>query len=213
MRFENQTKTTPTEIAADQDTIRHLPQFFRSTPDYIYRLGGPIYRKILDCAPLEGERRLISIDSRVHMLMPGFLPCIGGWHCDDFHRPTGKQPDLFDLANKPEFQATHHAIILGADVAPTVFADESFHIPDTALQSDSVYRECHREIMRIKPSNFAARPGNFVTFGSLSFHRGSIATGRGWRLFVRITESDHYEPMNEIRTQTQVYLFSEANGW
>ena len=213
MIFDN-TVTVGSRIAnPEQEEIRQLPQFFRSSPDYVYRLGGPVYRHILDAAPLTSQRSNISIDSRLHMLMPGFLPCIGGWHCDDFYRPDGGQPDLLGLAEKPEFQCTHHSIILGEDIAPTLFATSPVDVPDWCLKTDRVYKHCHNEVEHQRPTLLMSTAGYFVTFGSFSLHRGSMSTGRGWRLFVRITESDHYEPLNEIRTQTQVYIQDEANGW
>lgn len=214
MRFENKTRLLHTGLEVDQETIRRLPQFLRSSPEYVYRMGGSVYRSILEAWPCEGKRSLVSIDSRVHMLMPGFLPCIGGWHCDDFYRPTGGQPDLPKLSHLPSMQATHHALILGSNVAPTMFACEPIEISNTTLQqSENVYKECHKLIETLKPDTYEAAPGFFITFDSFTFHRCTRAKGSGWRLFVRITESDHYEPMNEIRTQTQVYIVDESAGW
>lgn len=210
--FENKTTLTTTNIKADADEIRRLPQFHRGSLDYVYRLGGTLYRAILDRAPFRTNRKYISIDSRVHMLMPGFLPCIGGWHCDDFYRPTGKQPDLPGLMNRPNLMAVHHAFILGTE-APTIFAAESFSLPDEALRSEHVYHDCHRYIEELNPKTFEAPESTFVSFNSLTFHRGQRSKGSGWRLFLRITESDHYQPLDEIRTQTQVYLVDERAGW
>ena len=149
MRFENKTAILHTGLAIGQEEIRRLPQFLRASPEYVNRLGGHSYHAILDASPIIGNRKYISIDSRVHMLMPGFLPCIGGWHCDDFHRPMPPrhaargQPDLLDLADRPELQATHHALILGADVASTIFAAEPFDLTFDVCSSN-IYRECHR---------------------------------------------------------------------
>jgi hypothetical protein len=52
-----------------------------------------------------------------------------------------------------------------------------------------------------------------VTFGPLAFHRGVQATEPGWRPFIRLTESNHFPPANEIRVQTQVYLTDPFYEW
>lgn len=214
MLFQNNPTFTDTDLYASAEEIRQLPQFFRATPEYVYRLGGPAYRRILDRAPLEGKHKYISIDSRVHMLNPGQLACIGGWHCDDFHRPgTEGQPDLFDVAATPWLQHRHHALILGMASASTVFAAQPFELPDSALRAPAVYKACHKKIEAIGPVLHYLTPGEFASFGALDFHKGQPAKGPGWRLFVRITETNTYEPKNELRTQTQVYIIDESAGW
>lgn len=214
MIFPNFLEVTETGLDISGLDVRQLPQFYRASPDWVYRMGGPVYRRILKEAPLTNkEYQYVTVDSRVHMLMPGFLPCIGGWHCDDFYRPTMGQPDLIGLRSNEKYQSLHHAIILGDDVAPTLFAYGALEIPDSFLKTETVYKDCHREIERQQPRTVEARSGEFLTFDCFTFHRGQMARGHGWRLFVRITESNHYTPKNEIRTQTQVYLQDESAGW
>lgn len=212
MLFRNEVTLTRGLDNVDGSTLRQLPQFFRASPEYVYRLGGPLYRRILDAAPLVRHRRFTSIDSRIHMLMPGFWPCIPGWHCDDFHRPDGNQPDLRALEAQPIFNALHHAIVLG-DTAPTEFAVEPFEIDDSLLRSSRVYHACNELLERKPPASRRIVPGEFASFDSLVWHRGTRAEKQGWRLFVRISQSEHYQPLNEIRTQTQVYLSDAGAGW
>lgn len=217
MLFQNTTMRTPAMANVADDELRQLPQFFRGSLDYVYRMGGPLYRRILNAAPLQNNRRHISIDSRVHMLMPGWWPCIPGWHCDDFYRPNNGrpndgQPDLRGIARDPSLNSMHHGLVLGS-VAPTEFLDEPIELDDEVLDAPVVSAACHAEIERLKPRTTFAKPGEFISFDALVLHRGVQAKKAGWRLFVRITESDHYEPLNEIRTQTQVYLSDAGAGW
>lgn len=203
----------PPRFNVPDKEIRRLPQFFRGSPEYVYRLGGWIYRWALDRAPLDGSFPFVTVDSRVHMLMPGMWPCIPGWHCDDFYRPGGGQPDLRALvANTANVRSLHHAVIFGQQ-SPTQWLAESVEISDAALDSETVYRDCAREIDAAPRRVEVSDEGQFVTFDSITFHRGTKALGQGWRLFVRITESTHYAPANELRTQTQVYLDDPSAGW
>lgn len=220
MRFQNNVIVSPGIPNEGDDVIRRLPQFFRADAEYVYRLGGSVYRAILDAAPLRKRRRFISIDSRVHMLMPGFYPCIPGWHCDDFLRtePAPGQPRLRDIYERPELEAEHHAILMGKTAA-TEYACAPFALPGWIVSGPAVYADADREIQshadeRLGREETLFAPfGSFVSFGALVWHRGTEAKEHAWRLFVRITESDHWQPRNEIRTQVQVYLTEPSKGW
>ena len=220
-------------------------------------------RKFIDSLPLDSRFKYLSIDSRVHMLMPGWMPCIGGWHCDDFYRPgqvgnhaTGGpvQPDLEGIIRDEKY-SKHHALVIG-DTAPTEFITTPFNLEiPTIKPGENLYkkfdqlieqelesfigtyrcRNCHEEETiftracnvngdglhrseTVTVSNSSIKttfitPGQIVSFDCFDFHRGTVATASGWRLFMRATESNHWEPQNEIRTQTQVYLESFHAGW
>lgn len=209
-----------------QDEIRHQPQLFRASAEYAYRLGGPYMRSFINSLPLSKDFKYISIDSRVHMLMPGWLPCIGGWHCDDFWRPTGKQPDLEGMPD-----SRHHTLVLGY-TAMTEFISEPFELEvpgESQLQGRNLYGVLGARLNGMLSSidsddrpRLGAPPflrttkcesGSVVTFDNRVFHRGTVADKSGWRLFIRATESNHWEPKDEIRTQTQVYLLESEVGW
>lgn len=205
------------EFAVSNDSIwseslRTLPQFFRATPEFVWRLGGPIYRKFLSAIQFSGEFKYISIDSRVHMLMPGWYPCIPGWHCDDFYRPNGQQPDL---VNVPPM--VHYAMVLGS-TAFTEFISKPIELPSPdTFNSDrplyAHYNEYIEQLKQFKLATIHVKSGEIIRFTGLDFHRGTAATNSSWRLFVRATESDIQEPYNELRTQTQVYMPSPFEGW
>jgi hypothetical protein len=77
------------------EMIKNEPMFFSADSDFVKEHGGPITRRFLASMPSDwiAARDLIW-DSRSHMLMPGWYPCIPGWHLDDIPRtrPDG-QPD------------------------------------------------------------------------------------------------------------------------
>jgi hypothetical protein len=197
-----------------QDEIRVLPQFFRADYDMVYRRGGLLLRRLLEALPLAGQFKHISIDSRTHMLMPGMYPCIPGWHCDDFFRPTAGQPDLANITSVAP--SVHHSVIFGNN-ALTEYVIEPMLLPDPSelLETDGrpIYAVYHQMIESLHPKTRSLEEGEIVTFGPLVFHRGVPATAPGWRHFLRVTESNHWEPRNEIRTQSQVYLTENFHSW
>lgn len=215
----------------DQSEIRHIPQFYRASADYAYRLGGPIVRRFIDALPLSKDFKYLSIDSRVHMLMPGWMPCIGGWHCDDFYRPGQPgnvaaggpvQPALERIKEDGKY-SMHHAFVIG-ETAPTEFIVSPFDmkVPET-LEGENLYSKFDktieddfkwsREVSTYGIETKLITPGQIVSFDCFAFHRGTVAKESGWRIFMRATESNHWAPQNEIRTQTQVYLESFHAGW
>lgn len=152
-----------------------------------------------------------SLDTRVHMLKPTMLPCIGGWHCDDFYRGENGQPLLEDIDNLcPQ---RHYICTIGNTSLPQFFvSDLKIQIDNNnvykSLQRNSVFRDEDIETWDI----YQPKSGEIVQVGPSAIHRGIPADKSGWRLFMRLTYSNHRQPKNEIRTQTQVYL-TNMDGW
>jgi len=142
------------------------------------------------------------VDSRVHMLFPGMYPAIPGWHMDEVHRDEHGilRPDL----TKPK---VHYLLVLdqGTGSLP-IFGN---------LQDNSLIRPGMRYSDlkgKVLPS-YQAEPEKLYRFEWHDIHRATPAKGKGWRYFLRITLDSERSPLNEIRTQTQVYLTDENKGW
>lgn len=197
-------------LPVSEEDIRLLPQFFRADINFVYKFGGSVYRDFLSKIEIDSAFKYYSIDSRSHMLMKKMYPCIPGWHCDDFYRPNGRQPDL---KNIPKMR--HHAVVLG-DCSLTEFITTSLNLidPNNLDQSIPLYGQYDDIVNHTSDLFFqVAESHQIVEFGPLDMHRGSAAAKNGWRHFIRITESDHWAPVNEIRHQTQVYLTEPFYGW
>jgi hypothetical protein len=137
-------------------------------------------------------------------------PCIPGWHVDDFWRPDGKHTDLLTV---PE--AEHIVMNLG-DNSNTIFVDEmvSIDVPPVELLGDcSVHSIIHNVVERQQPRAFTAREGHWYRMWPTTIHRGEAARKRGWRVFLRLTGSNHRVAKNEVRSQTQVYVTDPSRGW
>ncbi len=194
------------------EELRRTPQFYRADPELVRRSGNALLLRFLDAAPLPRATRYVCVDTKVHMLMPGFHACIPGWHCDDFHRPGGAAPDLEGI----ERAWSDHVLLVVGDTALPELAKGPLRLPppsELATAGRPLYGVYHELIEELRPERVAPASGQMVGFSCLDFHRGTPATRRGWRLFARITASDHREPRNEVRTQTQVYLTQPFEQW
>ena len=213
MIFNSENARIVAKLDANTDP-RGLTQFYRASGEFVFEHGGDFFRGLLPVLDLSGGR-FVSIDSRVHMLMPDWYPCIPGWHCDDFHRPEG-QPALESL-----LPIKHYCVVLGADVSTTEFLWEPADLPSPteiyeAYGSDRPLYAHYNDMLERDDCPFKTRrlqSGEVLQFSGLDFHRGLPAERAGWRAFIRITVSDHREPKNEIRNQTQVYLTAPFEGW
>jgi hypothetical protein len=209
MIFQSDLTTRSLVLPRDID-LRKLPQLFRADMEFARAQGSEDLNYLLDHFKLSGHYKYVSMDCRTHMLMKGMYPCIPGWHCDDFYRTEDLQgqPDLENVGGvAPQ---VHHMLILG-DNSKTEFLAKNIDLPGTRDVQEQfgiekpVYYQYDRMLDELKPKTLFVNPGTIYTFGPTAFHRGQASTHNGWRFFLRVTESNHYEPKNELRYQTQVY--------
>ena len=165
-----------------------------------------------------------SVDTRVHMLMKGMIPCIPGWHHDDVQR-SGKdnQPDY-----DHELRAMHAIFLINADVAPTEFAVgiapfESHSGEGSMYGQWSKEVDAHIAVDRLKVVK--SPDCQWVYFDDRSWHRGVECPVKfGHRLFIRV--GMHYRMVdgervfeqppsraNQVRRNAQVYMQYPAQGW
>lgn len=191
---------------------KNFPQLFRADIEFAKAQGHEQFNVVLS----QLERlfkddgfKYTSIDTRTHMLMKGMYPCIPGWHCDDFYRPTGDQPDLINVEKMAPQK--HYLIVLG-DCSKTEFLCSHIGLPrPESFPKDKPAYFYYDEFLekeltsRLENTKFV-EPNKIYTFGPTAFHRGSPASKNDWRTFIRLTRSNHYEPKNELRYQSNVYL-------
>ena len=215
----------------DQDYVKNEPMLFSATPLFAWNNGGPITRDFLSlffAISLADEATWVlrdskcsnfNFDSRVHMLMPGWFPCIPGWHHDDVPRSRSDgQPNY----KNPEYHSKHCLALVNGDICPTEFAVGSAAYEDTPLfYGHPTYKVWHENVERdIKEKVLTRVPvesNRLVYFDSQSFHQGTRAVKRGWRWFGRLSWDAGYEQgrphANEVRKQVQVYLEHPMEGW
>ncbi len=192
------------------DVIKNEPMLFNCSVGFARRNGGPITHSFLDSIDESWENAVV--DSRVHMLMPGWFPCIPGYHHDDVARGSNGQPDYDNLAYKSE----HLLGLVNAEVCPTRFAVGECDMPKV---DGIIYKQWHQEVEKLiqsgSMSTFDASSGVIYQFNHESFHTGTKAVMNGWRWFIRLSRNtDRIKNItNEIRRQVQVYLEFPMEGW
>lgn len=192
------------------EEIKNEPMFFRATREFAYKNGGAPTRLFLDNLDAPED---ILIDSRVHMLMTDWFPCIPGYHHDDVERSREDgQPNYLD----PTYRSKHALILYNGIICPTEFAigDSLFTDPKN---HDIIYKEWHKEVetqLENKKLQLVKAPNNqIVYFDDRTWHQGTQAVDRGFRLFIRATWDSGLKPKNEIRRQVQVYMNNPMQGW
>ena len=198
-----------------KEEISNEPMFYRADMNFAWKNGGLITRHFIESMPYDWICADVTIDSRVHMLMPNWYPCIPGMHHDDIPRTRNDgQPNY----NDTEYSAMHLTGLVNADIAPTEFAIGLVDL-DIPPEGQLIYREWHPQIMQAiaagKMTSLRAESGVMYEFNNYSFHQGTAAVKAGWRWFIRVSKNTAraQDCKNEIRKQTQVYMANPMEGW
>ena len=214
------------EMFADfpQEIVKNEPMLFNCDIQTALELGGPITKSFIHAIrsqkPLKGTSTLRIdpdvIDTRVHMLMPGWYPSIPGWHHDDIPRTRSDgQPNYED----PNVSKTYHCMgLVNGKIAPTQFAvNECMELKEVLPGEGNVYKIWHDEVEKQiadgETKRWHAPSNRVIWFDATAMHQGVAAVGNGWRWFGRASWNTTRKPTNEIRRQVQVYLQNPMEGW
>lgn len=197
---------------ATQDEIKAEPMLFNCDGEHAMEMGGRLTRLFMSNLPNEWKNDSLIIDSRVHMLMPGWYPCIPGWHHDDVPREREDgQPEYFC----PSYTAAH-ALCVWGDASLTQFAVGRSHFPNVPIGS-VFYREWHPMVeQRIQDGvlhRYTLSERRIALFDWNTWHQGMPATKDGWRFFIRASRHTNRKATNERRQQTQIYMSAVLGGW
>ena len=208
--------------------IKNEPMLFSCGIAHAMNFGGKITQQFLSslvatdeyyCATMDADPNTsVIVDSRVHMLMPGWYPCIPGWHHDDIDRGgLFNQPEYGKDVHGRDMQSKYHFMgLVNAHIAPTEFIVGSTILTDPD-NVPNVYEKWHQEIEWSKRRGHhqveKAESGKIYEFNQFSMHRGTQAVSSGWRWFIRVTVGSNRRVTNEIRNQVQTYIPVENKGW
>ena len=205
----------------NQYDIKQEPMLFNCDYDHAHTYGSKITKRFLTSLP-EGWSTDVVIDSRVHMLMPGWYPCIPGWHHDDVPRTrVDAQPNYLSGQDRSE----HIILLLNGDICPTHFAvGESEH--EIPAIGEKIYKQWNKEVdVLIKNKQLElvkAETNRMYMFDDRTWHTGTAAVDGGWRFFIRVSRyfdaagnriARRNPRTNEVRKQVQVYMNNLTEGW
>jgi hypothetical protein len=205
----------------EDKVVKDELMFFSASPSFAWSKGGPITRAFLDAVAYSRDDLFYGsgycFDSRVHMLMPGWWPCIPGWHHDDVPRSRRDGQPNYET---PEFHSQHILALVNGHVCPTEFAVGKVTLPHVS-KGGVVYGEWHplveQSITAGRLERHAVPSNRLIHFDCNSFHQGTQAKQKGWRWFGRLTWDAGYENgrprHDEIRRQVNVYMDMPNMGW
>ncbi len=208
----------------DQKDLKNTFGLWNASLDDAILYGGEITRLALKRMNLRHDRKNIIVDTKIHMLMPGWSPAIPGWHADGAPRNAKKNPQGSDLpdtfAQEGDARYNRYHIMVTGYGCLTQYINKPMDIIIPSVPSEKVYSMMSDQVaqtVKDKPewvSTFES--GMVYEFDWWNIHTGVIATKKEWRYLIRVCESDYYEPRKDlrevIRMQSQIY--SPANfGW
>jgi hypothetical protein len=196
-----------------ENDLRYEPMLFSCDYWNAYHKGGDATREFLLALPSSWHNNETIVDSRVHMLMPGWYPCIPGFHHDDVPRERSDgQPEYFN----PSYHSEHAMILFNGSICPTEFALGESEFEDVPL-GGIYYKKWHPEVVRKietgELTKFSAPENQIIFFNDRTWHQGVKAVKSGWRLFIRASRNTNRKALNEERKQVQVYLENPMEGW
>ncbi len=214
-----------------QDTIENTLNLRQVSLEDAARYGGPLTRAALGAMKFKEDRNYIVVDTKVNLLLDGFIPAIPGWHTDGVPRgedmnPAGKgEPNLGAQINNKITSSHYHLLVTGS-ISQTEFLRDPIALD---LPSDRALYQVMSKIVNqwIEAETrilgkyreelvFTAPAETVVEWDWWNIHQAVPAKGRGWRFLIRVTETDYIEPRTDpadfIRTQSQVYVPREF-GW
>lgn len=210
------------EADFDDNEVKNETMLFNNDVEGAWKNGNAITRMFLNKLPDSWFYADLVIDSRVHMLMPGWYPCIPGWHHDDVPRiRSDGQPEY----EAPTDRAEHILMLVNSHLAPTEFAigESDFGVPPVG---SVIYEKWHHEVqMQIfekRLTTVSAPDKTLIKFNDRTWHRGVAAVDNGWRFFIRASRyfdkdgnpiARRNKRTNEIRNQVQIYMSAENAGW
>lgn len=204
------------------EAVESTPVLRRSSLENALLFGGPLMRELLEQVPLKGDKSYITVDTKVTFLMPSWYPAIPGWHTDGVPRgeellPDAKGKPRLDKQNELKESAPHyHVISVGLD-SPTEFISQPFELDIENFDNSDLYKELTQKVNPLvnnKELSVTSISDAWVSWDWWNVHRAIPAESTGWRLLIRVTESDVLKARVKdfIRPQSQVYVPVEF-GW
>lgn len=218
--------------APDAVTIKTTPSLWNASLDDAALFGGELTREVLQAVDLVGDRKYVTVDTKIHMLMKGMTPAMPGWHTDGVPRDRTGNPaavgvPMLDVQEKLDAagKAPRYHLLVTGPHAPTEFLTRPAEISIPLDIGSDLYKHIttavNNTLSRLRtdgdlPPVESVPPSQWVDWDWWNIHRAQPAMANGWRFLIRVTESDFLPPQTDIRQiirlHNPVYL-SGSYGW
>lgn len=210
-----------------QAEVKGTPSLWNASLEDALKYGGDLTRAAIGAMRLRGDRRYTIVDTKVHMLMPGFMPAIPGWHTDGAPRDGRGNPGAKgapDLAMQRHIQhrvpgsiphpeddrypdldvwgtpPQYHLLVTGSHCS-TLFLDGPIALD---LSEDAPARDFYAQVSRqvgqdTEVPRKASPASEVVEFGWWDIHTAVQSSTFGWRFLIRVTETDWLQPQRDLR--------------
>lgn len=182
-----------------QEEVRTEGVEFCWTPlDEAIKVAGPVTRGVLQSMRrhVSGTKRFTYVDSKIQFFQRGDLPVDSMlWHVDGVTAVRGPRAQrlgfdiLHDMRARLEGEAPPRYMAYQSSYhCATEFLERplTVHIPELVPSFDYL----DLAVRATAPRVTVQPAGSVVAFNGLSLHRAVPATAPGWRLWVRLTETD-----------------------
>lgn len=207
-----------------QDDIKNTQGLWNASYDDAFRFGGDLTRAALQAIQLVGDRKHVVVDVKTHMLMPGMIPAIPGWHTDGVPRGGSMSPakgaPIIDM-QEGSVSPRYHLLVVGGDCPTKFIKNRGFSFPVPTNGQGNLYQEMSTRVQKYVEAGYLevydAPNGQVVIWDWWEIHTAQQARAPGWRYLIRVTETDYLAPEKDLRlvlrNQQQVYLPTEKFGW
>lgn len=206
-----------------QEDIKNTQGLWNASFDDAIRFGGDLTRAALQAMNIRGDKKHVVVDVKTHMLMPGMIPAIPGWHTDGVPRggkslsPASGAPHIHmqEGTDSPRY----HLLVVGGDCPTKFIASRNIDLVTENLPN--LYAGISSQVCEMDNKGlldtYDAPDGQVAEWDWWELHTAQRARGPGWRYLIRVTETDYLKPQKDLRqvlrNQQQVYLPSEIFGW
>lgn len=167
--------------------------------------AGPLTRRVLEAMQmhLDGTKRNIYVDSKIQYFERGDVPVDSRhWHVDGSITARGPTVTALGHALVHDMRARADAPQLApqllayqsSDHCATEYATEPVHVPLPELIAN--FDDLDARVRALAPPSAPQPPASIVRFDGLSLHRAVAAKAAGWRLWVRVMETDREVHLN-----------------
>ncbi|WP_369523788.1 hypothetical protein [Bacillus altitudinis] len=188
------------------------------------KYGGELTRQAIGSMNLTMSKKYITVDTKIHMLLPNMCPAIVGWHNDGVPRGNSLDPSVKDKPNihaQEDMDGSIFHLLVTGESCLTQFIKERDVVLDVPKEPDTrLYSMLSGQVSGLVESGeltaYDMPSCTPVMWDWWELHTGVPAKKHEWRFLIRVTESDHIKPKTDlrdiIRTQQQGYM-PVTFGW